>query len=101
MRTLTRAVSPGPKVGMRFPLVRLATSSFSRSLLMLAIAIVLSYWALPALCLLFGEMRRPEVRPALPRGLLPLVLPPLRHLAVVAGQQNLRDLLPFERPRPG
>src|SRR5690606_19901828 len=46
-------------------------------------------------------MRRPEVRPPLPRGLLPLLLPPGGDLLVVARQQNLRYLAPLERPRSG
>src|SRR3989344_1698095 len=58
------------------------------------------YWALLALCLLIGEMPRPEVRPPLPRGDLPLLRPPPGDLGMVPGKQHLRDVEPFERPRP-
>src|SRR5271156_4876224 len=43
----------------------------------------------------------PEVWTPLPRCSLTLGLSPLRHLTMVAGEQDLGDVEPFERPRSG
>src|SRR6185312_12034343 len=99
MRTFTRTVSPGWKAGiLRPPRARLASSA-SRSLMIVIVSI--SYWASAALCLLLGEVGRPEVRTPLPRGRLPRRPPPGGHLLVVAGEEDIRDLAPLERPRSG
>src|ERR1700733_12900819 len=45
-------------------------------------------------------MRRPEVRPPLPRRLFAKAFAPLSHPIAVTGEQNLRNLKAFERPRP-
>ena len=101
MRTFTRTVSPGWKGG------NLAAGEKARGFFLLQLfdrrswPQSLLYRALLALCLLFGEMRRPEVGPPLPRGLFAKRPAPFGHLLVVAGEQNLRNVAPLERPRPG
>ena len=46
-----------------------------------------------------GEMRGPEIRPSLPRRLFPQPAPPAGDAPVVAGEQDLGDIQPLERPR--
>ena len=52
-----------------------------------------------ALCLLIGEMLRPQVRSPLPRGLFPLCLPPLANLGMMTAQKHIGDIQAFKGPR--
>src|ERR1700761_5730469 len=97
MRTFTRTVSPGWKSGIFLLARRRSASSFSRVSITFMVFILCG--ALSALWLSVGGTPRPQVRTPLPRGLLPLGLPPLPNLGVVAAQQHLGDVEPFERPR--
>src|SRR6476661_5378047 len=98
MRTLTRTVSPGRNSGILRAARRRSASSLRRVSITFMVLVLLG---LVALCLLIGGPLGPQVWPALPRSLVPLILAPLADDRVVPGQQHLGDIEPFERPRPG